>query len=223
MLQALVNVYSRRSRRKRGRVFWSYLTPREEDKILDLGSEDGAHIAALIPFRRHVFIADINEALLQRGAERYGFTPLVLDESGRIPVSDKYFDIVFCSSVIEHVTVDKGDVARIKSGVEFRKAALARQRRFAEEIRRIAHRYWVQTPYKYFPIESHTWLPAIIVVLPRRLQITVIQTMNRWWPKKARPDWNLLTISEMRELFPDAQIVIERSLWLPKSIMAVKR
>jgi hypothetical protein len=204
-------------------MFLSYLTPREEDKILDLGSEDGAHIAALISFRRNVFIADINDALLQRGAKRYGFTPLLLDESGRVPVPDKHFDIVFCSSVIEHVTVDKRDVARIKSGREFRRAALARQRAFAEEIRRIACRYWVQTPYKYFPIESHTWLPVIIVWLPRRLQIAVIRILNRWWPKKARPDWNLLTTSQMRELFPDAQIVVERSLWLPKSIMAVKR
>jgi hypothetical protein len=81
----------------------------------------------------------------------------------------------------------------------------------------------VQTPYKYFPIESHTWLPAAIVLLPRRLQIALIRTLDGWWPKKTKPDWRLLTIRQMRALFPDAEIVVERSLGLPKSIMAIKR
>ena len=32
----------------------------------------------------------------------------MLDESGRLPFPDDHFDIIFCSSTIEHVTVDKG-------------------------------------------------------------------------------------------------------------------
>ncbi len=204
-------------------MFWSSLAPSQWDKILDLGSEDGSHIASLVPFRQNVFIADIDEAALRLGAAHYGFTPLLLDESGRIPVPDKSFDIVFCSSVIEHVTVAKRDVEQIRSRSEFRRVALARQHEFAQEIRRIARRYWVQTPYKYFPIESHTWFPPIGLAFPRSLELAFIRTLNRWWPKKTTPDWNLLTISEMRELFPDAEIAVERSLGLPKSVIAIGR
>ena len=47
MLQAIASAYSSRARRKRARIFWSYLTPREGDRILDLGSENAEHIAAL--------------------------------------------------------------------------------------------------------------------------------------------------------------------------------
>lgn len=45
----------------------------------------------------------------------------------------------------------------------------------------------------------------------------------RWWPKKTTPDWNLLTIGEIREHFPDAEMAVERCLGLPKSVIAIKR
>jgi hypothetical protein len=46
--------------------------------------------------------------------------------------------------------------------------------------------------------------------------------MNHWWPKKTSPDWNLLTFREMQHLFPDAQIIRERSLGVTKSLIAVR-
>src|SRR5262245_10971320 len=46
-------------------------------------------------------------------------------------------DVVFSNSVIEHV------------------GGHWRRERFAEGIRAAAPRYWVQTPYRYFPIEPH--------------------------------------------------------------------
>ena len=97
------------------------------------------------------------------------------------------------------------------------------QKRFAEEIRRVGKRYFVQTPYKYFPIESHTWTPFIIVFFPRRFQVALIKFLNRFWPKKTNPDWNLLTIQNMRQLFPDSQIITERSFGFVKSIMAIRK
>jgi hypothetical protein len=199
------------------------LRPSETDRILDLGSEDGSYIASIVPFRENVVIADISPQPLERGASRYGFQTLLLDESGRVPVPDGHFDIVFCSSVIEHATVDKDDVYAYRTNADFRAAALPRQRRLAQEIRRVGRGYFVQTPNRYFLVESHTWLPGLIVLLPRRAQIRLICFFNRFWPKVAIPDWNLLTAREMQELFPDAELVRERSLGLTKSLIAVRR
>jgi len=81
----------------------------------------------------------------------------------------------------------------------------------------------VQTPDKWFPVESHTWLPVVIVALPRGLQLRLVGWLNRWWIKPTQVDWNLLTASDMARLFPEAEIVRERTLGLSKSLIAVKR
>ena len=215
--------FARRSRERRAVLFRRYLRPTEQDLILDVGSGDGAHIAQLIPFRRNVTIADITASDLEAGKNAYGFHTVLLAEGGPLPFPDKHFDIVFCSAVIEHVTVDKQDMYRYTDSGTFARAAFARQRAFANEIRRVGKRYFVATPHKYFPIESHTWLPFFIVFLPRRYQIMALNFFNRWWPKRTSPDWNLLTTKDMRELFPEAEIIVEKSFGLAKSIIAIKR
>ncbi len=167
-------------------------------------------------------IADIDLGALRRGRELYGFDTLHLDESARLPVPNNHFDIVFCSSVIEHVTVDKRDVEMMQGGHTFRQAAIERQQLLAQEIRRVSKRYYVQTPNRYFVVENHTWLPGFVVLFPRPLLLRTIRMMNKWWPKHTSADWNLLTARDMRSLFPEARILRERSFGLTKSLIAIK-
>jgi hypothetical protein len=221
MINKLAEIFSKRCRARRAALFHRYLCPSQEDKILDLGSEDGSYIAGIIPFRKNVFIADIDPEMLSRGREQYGFETILLDESGVLPFEDGYFDIVHCNSVIEHVTVDKGRQWSLQSTKEFAAIAFERQKRFANEIRRVGKKYFVQTPNKNFVFESHTWLP-LIQFLPRPFLIKTIRFLNKWWVKKTTPDWNLLTARQMKELFPDALIVREKALGLTKSLMAIR-
>ncbi len=213
--------YQARCRRKRGETFTHYLNPKEGDLILDLGGGTGAYISQLISFKKNVYIADISKNKLKESAEK-GFHTIVLNENGTIPCEDGYFDIIFCSSVIEHATVDKKDILTIQTNKEFRHLALKRQKRFADEIRRAGKSYFVQTPYKYFPLESHSRLPVILVLLPRQLQIKIIKCFRKFWFARTTPDWNLLTVKDMKFLFPDATIVKERALFFTKSLMAIK-
>ena len=222
MLTKLVSLFSKKCKAKRRELFCWYLCPTEEDKILDLGSEDGNLIASLIPFRKNVVIADINKEMLSCGRSHYGFETVLLDESGILPFEDDHFDIIHCNSVIEHVTVDKTKTWSLHCQKKFTDVAFERQKRFANEIRRVGKRYFVQTPNKNFVLESHTWFP-LIQFLPRPLLINVIRFLNRWWVKKTSPDWNLLVERQMKELFPDAVIVKERLLGLTKSLIAISR
>jgi hypothetical protein len=223
LLLAAALGYSNRARRKRARLFWRELAPTGKDRILDLGSEDGSHIASVLPYRENVVIADIDPEALERGRRNHGFETVLLDESEKLPFADGEFDIVFCSSVIEHVTVDKELLREYRTQREFGAAAFEHQRRFAAEIERVGRRFFVQTPNKWFPIESHTWLPLPIVLLPRRLQLPFVAWVSRWWIKGTQLDWNLLTRKQMAKLFPSARIVVERSLGLPKSLIAIRR
>ena len=104
--------------------------------------------------------------------------------------------------------------------VVFEAKAAIHQRKFADEVRRIGKGYFVLTPYKFFPIESHTIAPGFVVLLPRSVQLEI---WKRWPFYNHVPDFNLLTVCDMKQYFPDAEIHLESEFGLTKSIMAVKR
>lgn len=210
-------------RLRRGQLFLERLKPTAEDRILDLGGGRGGYMAQILPFRSNVTIADLDPGDLKMAADNYGFETLRLDGSERFPVADSAYDVVFCSSVIEHVTGPKEIVYDLAHAGEFTASAKAAQANFAAEVRRIAKRYFVQTPYKYFPLEQHSFLPFFVVLLPRSWHMRLMKFLARHWFKPSQPDFRLLTIKEMRALFPDAEIMLECYCGVVKSIVAIKQ
>lgn len=189
--------YSTRSRRRRAELFLRSLPVRPSDRVLDLGGCDGTYMA--LDLEADVYVADVDGAAVEAGAREHGFTPVVVPSSGRLPYPDGYFD----------------------ASREFARRARLAQRRFVEEVRRLGKRYFVQTPNRYFPVESHTWLPGLLVALPRRWQIGLVDHANHWWPKTSVVDFHLLNERELRLAFPEATIVRERFLGDTKSLIAL--
>lgn len=117
--------------------------------------------------------------------------------------AERSFDSVFSNSVIEHVgPADK-------------------QVKFAREVRRLGQSYWVQTPSKWFPIEAHCGMP-FWWFYPATLRHYFIE---RW--RKKLPAWTqmveettVLTEGDLRRLFPEATILVERLFGIPKSYIA---
>jgi hypothetical protein len=212
-------------RERRASLFRTEFGLSDGTRILDLGSEWGGNIRAVLdgtPVRpENTFIADINPQALERGRESFGFVPVLVGQSGKLPFPDGYFDIVYCSSVIEHVTIPKDQVWSLRSGKQFRELSLAHQREFAREIQRVGRQFFVQTPYRWFVLESHSWLP-FVSWLPRRAQLPVLKAAKKFWPKSTHPDWYLLNKREFAGMFEGAEIRAEKWLGLTKSIMAVK-
>jgi hypothetical protein len=94
---------------------------------------------------------------------------------------------------------------------------------FAAEVGRVAKRYFVQTPNRYFPIEPHYQLP-LFQFLPERARRALNRRFTLGWQGKGHwEEINLLSAGDMRRLFPDAEIKRERLLGLTKSLMAVRR
>lgn len=225
MIQQIIEQLRQHSRQKRQEMFLETFSIDRDTKILDLGGNDGSYIASVLgdsDFRpENVFLADIDRGTVESGSSRFGFIPVVLDESGQLPFDSSFFDIVFCSSVIEHVTLPKDQVWHCTSGKLFRKLALEKQKDFANEIIRVGKNYFVQTPYKWFPLETHTQLPFMSFI-PRFILVPLIKVTNRFWIKKTQPDWNLLGKEDYRFFFPDATILEEKTLLFTKSIIAVR-
>jgi methyltransferase family protein len=145
------------------------------------------------------------------------FNPLqhkmVMYDGSVVPFADNSFDVCYSNSVIEHV-----------GGPE--SVAL-----FASEIRRLAPRYFVQTPNRYFFAEPH-FLCIFIHWLPFSVKRHLMRwgSLRGWMMKpdqKTIDEWlrdiRLLSVRDMRRLFPDAEIVRERFLGITKSIIAMKR
>jgi len=225
LINDLSHRISANARRKRDGQFRAAFELTETTRILDLGSQNGAHIHGVLmgtPVRpENTYIADIDAAALENGRQKFGFNPILIGQSGKLPFPDGYFDVVYCSSVIEHVTVNKDQVWSLRSGKQFRELSLAHQHEFAREIQRIGRQFFVQTPYKYFVIEAHSWLP-FVGWLPRRLIVPILKGSRKVWPKKAVPDWHLLTRRQLASMFEGADIRNETWMGLTKSIMAVK-
>jgi SAM-dependent methyltransferase len=221
----LARRFSQKARSRRAELFRKAFVVGPGTRILDIGSEDGSNIRSVLAgsdYRpENVFISDLEKEPIKLGREKYGFNAVLIDEDGYLPFADGAFDIVYCSSAIEHVTVPHSEVWKYRNGGDFRAVAMKHQKLFADEIRRVGRRYYVQTPAAGFPIESHTWLP-LAGYLPRETLLPVMKAANRFWPKKSEPDFNLLNAKELAELFPEAHIARERIFGMTKSLMALR-
>ncbi|MBA4221534.1 methyltransferase domain-containing protein [Bosea sp. (in: a-proteobacteria)] len=125
---------------------------------------------------------------------------------------DGSFDFVHSNSLIEHV------------------GRWADMKRVAAEIRRLAPAYYVQTPNFWFPLDPHSNAP-IMHWLPQPLQRRMVSSKARgFYAKAASLDQamqivegtTMLDRAQLAELFPDAEILTETVLFLPKSLIAIR-
>ncbi|WP_373522011.1 class I SAM-dependent methyltransferase [Aquiflexum sp.] len=122
---------------------------------------------------------------------------------------DKSFDLVFSNSVIEHLYTWEN------------------QEKMAKEINRVGKKFWVQTPNRRFFIEAHYALP-FAQYLPKKLIYFILTKTKlsrgmRWNPEYAQQyldEIRLLTIGEMKELFPGAKMYKEKFVGMTKSVTA---
>jgi hypothetical protein len=200
------------SGRRRARR-WSWLVDTfpdlEQMSVVDLGGyPDTWTRAAVHP--KHVHVVNI-EAL---SSDVPDWVETDVADACALPerIASREYDLVFSNSVLEHV-----------GGHE-------RRMRFAEAVHRMAPAHWVQTPYRYFPIEPH-WIAPGMQFLPVRGRAS----LARWWPlAKVRASdlrgaldgvlWTeLVDRTQMRYYFPDSDIRSERLAGLTKSLIAVKK
>jgi ubiquinone/menaquinone biosynthesis C-methylase UbiE len=177
------------------------MRPSPQDRILDVGGGYGDYFATVVPFRENVWIAEIDEVILQR-ARQHGFQTALISTDGSLPFPDRHFDVVHCNSVVEHVLVP------------------ADRTRLAAEIRRVGKSWFVQTPNRYFPIEPHSRLP-LAQFLPRPLVRACLPFLKGIVGYQDQLLWRLLDAREFSALFPGSRLIRERLFGLTKSLVVI--
>jgi hypothetical protein len=176
-------------------------------RVLDLGGTPSAW--RLAPARpAHVITVNLDPASAHH--DEPNLTSVIADAC-RLPDSlrRERFDLVYSNSLMEHI------------------GGHHRRQLFAEAVLAAAPHHWVQTPYRYFPIEPH-WVFPGMQWLPFRARVAV----SRRWPyghitrgdlAKAIVDVaevELLSATQMRSYFPASHLWYERFAGVPKSLVA---
>lgn len=142
-----------------------------------------------------------------------GFEMVQGDARNLSRFKDNEFDIAFSNSVIEHL------------------GTFEEQRMMAEEMKRVAPKVFLQTPSKWFPLEPHTLFP-FFQFLPMRIKIWLMMHFSLGWFRKinnrklAEQECRairLMSKSDLRILFPDAQIREERIIGIVKSFIVLNQ
>jgi SAM-dependent methyltransferase len=209
----------RRFRERRADLFVRLMAPPPNVSVLDLGSGSGT-FSRLIAERCSIRLTMADVLDHSDAAAKIGASFVRVAETGALPFADREFDVVLCNSVIEHAT-DPACVGQSES--LWRSSAWQVQKAFASEIRRIGKAYFVQTPHRDFPFDMHLWLPFTNWVAHHHL-CRLRPLFDKYGLHGCdQIDWSLLRTGDMRRLFPDAGIHVERVAGIPKSIVAFRR
>lgn len=181
-------------------------------RILDVG---GSHYfwkqsALFDPDSYHVTI--LNRVKEDLPVEAVGFSSVSGDACDLSSFKNK-FDIVFSNSVIEHVGSVDNQIAMAKG------------------IEAIGPSYIVQTPNFWFPLDPHSQV-LCFQFLPHWFRAFLIKIRGNinWFPAGktysecivVSHSIDMLSGKRFKKLFPNAEIITERLLGLPKSFIAVK-
>jgi hypothetical protein len=196
-----------RSRRTRSARLLTAFPDLAEMTVIDLGGVVGDWDRMPV-HPAHVTVVNLME---QAGDER---TSVVVGDACTLPhgLRGRRFDLVFSNSVIDQV------------------GGHHRRLQFAQSVKALADRHWIQTAYRYFPLDAMTLVP-----LQQQLPLVARAWLARNWPLGYRhaDAWpesvgiNLavegLSRTACAFYFPESKIISERWAGLVKSLIAVRR
>lgn len=198
---------SARARAARWQKFQQVFPDISSLRVLDLGGMPDYWVAA--PVRpAHVLTvnlwpSDLDEAWVEHRQGDVLDLPMEVLEDG--------CDLIVSNSLLEHL------------------GGHSNRQRFADMVRAAPSRHWVQTPYRYFPIEPHWMFPGL-QFLPFAAQVAVTKRWRRGHMQAYTDDEavsrvnevELLGLRQMHAYFPQSEVWLERLAGLPKSMVAIR-
>jgi Methyltransferase domain len=197
---ALLEPFSNFTRGRRMALFERIMQPTSDMKILDLGGQP--MIWDSIKTKLNITCINLPGIAIEKHPTHHNITFIEGDACNMPQFKNGDFDLIFSNSVIEHV----GDVGK--------------RSQFSNEVQRLTNKYWIQTPYKYYPIEAHSGM-LFWWLYPQTLRDNFIK---KW--RNDLPAWtemvettDIVEADEFKQLFPKAKFTREWIIF-PKSQIA---
>lgn len=202
------------SRRRKLELFDRIMTPTENMKVLDVGAQvdpSGGRAIQFIdsyPWKNRISAINLSVEHISLIRNHYPEIEAVVGDACELPWPDKCFDVVYSNAVIEHL------------------GSLKKQVRMAAEIMRVAKRWFVTTPNRWYPFEFHMRLP-FVTLLPGRgyLWIGRIVSYNpvkcKYTFGRHRTDLRLMTARELSDCFPGSRIIKQRVTFMAETLIVI--
>ena len=219
----LQNRLSERFRGKRDIALRNLILTQRKDmagpfRILDVGGR--ADYWARVGFDfldahdLEILCLNYSQAELHAEKDQHPRLQTAVGDARKLDMPDNSFHLVHSNSVIEHV------------------GNFSDKRAFANEVRRLAPSYYVQTPNFWFPIDPHWPRFPFFHWLPLSWRHRLLCRFSLGWGGRCRDIDHamgdleatvLLDGAMMATLFPESRIRYEWFAFLPKSMIAERR
>jgi ubiquinone/menaquinone biosynthesis C-methylase UbiE len=208
--QGLFSSLSQRSRARKMELLREWVLLEDCSSILDIGGHldpGGVQLIDTYPHKNRITVINIDASHLSPIKERYPEISVQQADARRLAFPDQSFDLVYSNAVIEHV----GDWED--------------QQAMAREVMRVGRRWFVTTPNRWFPFEFHTrlpfasWLPSGMMRGAAKLKS--YNHVTKRYESGLERQLRLLTMQEMRQLFPGSRVVGVRITIWPETLIAM--
>lgn len=184
LLDMTAYAISARSRKKKHAFFLKKVRPQSHETILDVGvnateySDTDNYLERFYEYPENITAVSLDDISTLK--ERYPRSTFLQADGTNLPFADNQFDIAFSNAVIEHV------------------GSTEQQKKFLEELIRVSKRGYLTTPNKFFPVEVHTRIPLLHILLPKKYFDAFLRKIGKAW---AADDYmNLLSKSDLHSL-----------------------
>jgi hypothetical protein len=185
------------TRRRMYRRVLELARPTREMRIVDVGTTPDLQLAYNNFFERwyphvdRVAACSIEDCTnLERSFPGLTFKRI---EGHNLPYENQQFDLALSFAVLEHV------------------GSAENQRHYLSELARVARSFIVYTPYRYFPVEMHTFLP-LLHWLPVRQHRAILRSLGMtFWAEEK--NLNLVSVRSVRRLLPLGGQADVRLVW----------
>lgn len=177
-VRRLAMAYSRRSRARKADLIIRLMRAEGCRSVLFAGSQGASNLPNSGIVERRVAEAADTTASFDVSCQREASRNFFIADATRVPLVDQSFDLMVSNAVIEHV----GDAAD--------------QARMVAEHDRVGRCWVITTPNRWFPVESHTFVPFL--------------HWSRRWRDRKPQFTRLLSRREFRALLPADSVVVGR-------------